>query len=309
MGGNVFAGKTSKIAREHITPTLSRYFEELSSIFPNKSDIFNERAFCTLGSVRKKDFSNDIDLGIDAAVLLGDNEIQEWGLEVSDVNNTFDTLKRRARTATDSDLRMKAFLKCLAEHINANAPILHCDEKKVTNGNLFGLYKQFDSDYADLGKGVQIDWMVGNIEWLKFSYYSAEYIPASNVKGLHRTQLLLSAFQVANLSFNHVNGVKDKETGIIVATEPSSALATLSDRLGFEIDESVAQHYYNLHNLLKQSLKKSDYQKLLAIYLKILDSTRADIPDDLQQYWIANKERLGLTGKFLPDNSTLKEHV
>jgi hypothetical protein len=40
-------------------------------------------------------------------------------------------------------------------------------------------------------------------------------------------------------------------------------------------------------------------------YLKILDSTRADIPDNLQQYWIDNKDKLGLKGKFLPDTSNL----
>ena len=43
-------------------------------------------------------------------------------------------------------------------------------------------------------------------------------------------------------------------------------------------------------------------------YLKILDSTRTDIPENLQQYWIDNQERLGLKGKFLPDVSNLIPH-
>jgi hypothetical protein len=41
----------------------------------------------------------------------------------------------------------------------------------------------------------------------------------------------------------------------------------------------------------------------------ILDRTRADIPEDLQAYWIDNQERLKLTGKFLPDNSKLKKYA
>jgi hypothetical protein len=42
--------------------------------------------------------------------------------------------------------------------------------------------------------------------------------------------------------------------------------------------------------------------------LKILDSTRADIPLNLQKYWIENQDRLGLKGKFLPDNSNLTKY-
>jgi hypothetical protein len=43
-------------------------------------------------------------------------------------------------------------------------------------------------------------------------------------------------------------------------------------------------------------------------YLRILDKTRADIPEDLQEYWIQNQDRLALTGKFLPDNSNLAQY-
>jgi hypothetical protein len=53
-------------------------------------------------------------------------------------------------------------------------------------------------------------------------------------------------------------------------------------------------------------MKPEDYNTLLNIYFKILDSTRADIPDDMQDEWRKRKDSLGLTGKFLPDNSALK---
>ena len=46
----------------------------------------------------------------------------------------------------------------------------------------------------------------------------------------------------------------------------------------------------------------------MKIYLKILESTRADIPGDLQEYWLAHKDEYGLTGKFLPDDSNLRKY-
>jgi hypothetical protein len=312
-GGNVFAGKTAPIKLADITPTLNAYFAELRMVFPNKAGIFNEEHFHAVGSVRKKEESGDIDLAVSADDLLdkqmSDESIAAWGIDPAAVAEEATALQKRARTSTPTQSRMKAFLKLLAVVINKKAPNLHCDEKKVTDGNLFGLYPQVTPQGEKLGIGVQIDWMVGNLKWLKFSYYSAAMPKGSNVKGLHRTQLILAAFQVANLSFNHVTGVKDKETGEVVSRDPDEALQILSDRLGFRITQEDAENYYKLHGLFKAKMRPEDYSRLLDIYFKILDSTRADIPDNLQDEWRDRKERLGLTGKFLPDNSKLKDAV
>jgi hypothetical protein len=309
-GGNVFAGKTTGIRREFIQPTLVAYFAELKHIFPNKAGIFNEQHFVPLGSVGKKDVSGDIDLGVSATDLLdktmSDESIAAWGVNPTSVQTEFEALQKRARTSTPEQLRMKAFLKQLTLYINKNAPSLYCDEKKVTDGNIFGLFPQLTDKGEHLGSGVQIDWMIGDLNWLKFSYHSAAYPEHSNVKGLHRTQLMLSAFQVANLSFNHVQGVKDKATGEIIARDPNDALAVLGQRLGFKITQADAEDYYKLHALLKSKMKPEEYSTLLNVYFKILDSTRADIPDDMQDEWRKRKDALGLTGKFLPDNSALK---
>ena len=256
--------------------------------------------------------AGDIDLGISASVLLdkemSDASIAEWGVDPAAVATEFELLKKRAKTATPSMLRMKAFLKLLTLYINSHAPNLYCDEKKVTDGNIFGLFPQIDPQGNGLGIGVQIDWMIGDLPWLKFSYHSAAYPKESNVKGLHRTQLMLSAFQVANLSFNHVNGVKDKETGEVVAHDPENALKILSERLGFNITEQDAEDYYRLHKLLKSKMTPDQYDHLLNVYFKILDSTRADIPDDMQKDWVRKQPELGLKGKFLPDTSALAKY-
>jgi len=313
MGGNVFADNASSIKREHITPTLTAYFAELSTLFPSKDYIFNTDHFIPLGSAGKKAVSGDIDLGVDIRDIFDLNDVygslEEWGLIAAEYEDEFIQLKKRARTSSDDQLRVKAFLKLLTQCINDHAEHIFCDEKKVTDGNIFTLFPQVDENNFGLGVGVQIDWMVGNIEWLKFSYYSAAYPEESNVKGLHRTQLMLSAFQLAGLSFAHVSGVKDKHTGEAVAVSPEGALHVLSARLGFTISRDDAENYYKLHQLLKENLISTDYNNLLAIYFKILDSTRVDIPDDLQLYWIARKDPLGLTGKFLPETSKLREYV
>lgn len=310
MGGNVFNNRASSIKRENIEPTLNNYFSELKTLFPKKSNIFNYWYFVKLGSVGKKSVSGDIDLGIDTINILdsdmSDASIAEWGIDPEAVRKEQESLASRARTSTAEMLRMKAFLKELTKHINQNSTLLHTDETKVSNGNIFGLFPQFDQTGAQTEYFVQIDWMIGNLDWLKFSYYSSAYPEESNVKGLHRTQLLLSAFQVAGLSFNHVTGIKDKETNEIIASDPVHALSILGERLGFEITNTDAEDYYKLHDLFLANMSADDYNRLLVVYFKILDSTRADIPDNLQEQWRIRKDQLGLTGKFLPDNSLLR---
>lgn len=312
-GGNVFAGKTAGIARENIKITLDKYFDELKNVFPKKADIFNTKKFIPLGSVGKKPISGDIDLGVDSSDILdkemSDQSIMSWGINPKDVAEQQEKLAARARTATPEELRLKAFLQLLALKINSSTKNLYVDEKKISAGNIFGLFPQYDSSTGKkLDMGVQIDWMIGNLDWLTFSYYSSAYPEGSNVKGLHRTQLMLSAFQVADLSFNHVRGVTDKSTGKVVATNPKDALNMLNRRLGTKLTKDKVENYYTLHDELKQSLSPENYDKMIDIYLKILDSTRADIPDNLQKEWVARQERLGLKGRFLPDNSALAKY-
>lgn len=311
MGGHVFADKASAIKREYINPTLNKYFQELKNLFPGKADIFNTQHFIPLGSVGKKAVSGDIDLGIDIKHIIDFNDVyksvEQWNLSAADYEDEFILLKKRARSATDDQLRVKALMKLISMYINDFTNVITCDETKVGPGNMFSLFPQYTEKGALTSEGVQIDWMAGDIEWLKFSYYSSAYPEDSNVKGLHRTQLMLSAFQVADLSFNHGAGVKDKHNGDMVAVTPAGALSVLSARLGFTITQEDAENYYTLHKLFKEKMTVVQYNRLISTYFKILDSTRVDIPDDLQYIWQCRKDELGLTGKFLPETSKLKE--
>jgi len=309
-GGNVFKGKTDRIKKEDIDPTLNSYFAELKRVFPKKSNIFSTEYFRPIGSVGKKDYSGDIDLAIDVSRFLdkdmSDESMKEWDIEPSFVDERFVKLRKRARTATDEQLRIKAFLQELSVRINEKSQNIYIDEKKIGPGTVFGLYPQLTPEGEDLDIGVQIDWMIGNIEWLEFSYYSNTY--AGVVKGLHRTQLMLSLFVNKGLSFNHTNGVKDKETGEVLATSPNEAIALLNTTYNFDITRATLEDYFKLHAFIKANISSEDYDSLIDIYLKILDKTRADIPEDLQKEWMLRKDNLGLTGKFLPDDSKLKQN-
>jgi hypothetical protein len=311
-GGNIFGDKTAKIKKEHIDSTLKFYFKEMSRLFPQKRSIFSMRKFKALGSVGKKAVSGDIDLAISTSDIVdkkfSDAAIKKWNLDPIAVQAEYAILTKRAKTAKPEALMMKAFLKELGKYINMNSAYIEVEEKKTTPGNMFGYTPQVDEKGKKLGVGVQIDWMVGNLKWLAFSYYSAALPEPTNVKGLHRTQLMLSAFQAVNLSFNHVDGVKDKDTGEIIATDPTAALDELSARLNLKLTQRTVENYYVLNKALRK-LPKAKYGEIVDIYLKILDRTRADIPDDLHQEWIDRKQKLNLTGKFLPDDSTLRKHI
>lgn len=304
-GGNIFDG-TDKIKREWIEPTLNEYYKELSRLFPKKKKVFTK--FVPVGSVGKKPYSGDIDLAIDASEFFNSpevnpKELSDWNISEKSFNLTYEKLKKRAKTASDSTLRWKAFLKELGEYINANSDDYLIENKKTNGGNMFGMFPQYNESGIKQDFGVQMDWMVGNLDWLKFSYYSDA--PMKNVKGLHRTQLMLAMFNIMGYTFDHVNGVKDKETKEVVANKSEDAMKLLGKLYGAKLDKKTLQNYDTLHKYLQKNASKKEYEEVLDVYLKIMDRTRADIPWDMQKYWKDNKNRLSLTGKFLPSDSEL----
>jgi len=315
MGGNVFGDKAKPISKEYIIPTLNAYFDELKRLFPRKEELFNYDNFIFLGSTGKKDFSGDIDLGIDLRIesKLNYDNLMEWNLKPSDTQKRFLLLKKRARTSTDEQLKQKAFLQELATYINKNSHYIKVDEKKIESGGFFTLCPQKTDDGDNYnGSFVQVDWIIGDLEWLKFSYYSSVYSNDSNIKGLHRTQLLLSILEYYGYSFSHTKYVKDKVFSKIY-TKPEEVLMLLTRITGYRFTEEIVSNYYSLIEIVERCIDPitplSPHNGVIDIYLKILDRTRCDIPIDLQNYWILNKERLELKGKFLPDNSNLKELI
>jgi len=297
MGGNIF-DRTAPIKKEHIEPTLEVFYQQLGSIFPNAKKHFT--TIQTLGSVGKKDYSGDIDLALSGSTF---KNIKDWGLEQQEVEDLFNKFKKRARSATDKQLIKRAVIVAIADHIEATNSDIKTDTKGSSSGALFLSFPQYDEEEQQLDQRVQIDLNVGDLDWLSFTYYSSTY--KGNVKGLHRTQLMLALFSNKQHTFSHNYGVKDKQSGEIVANSPNEAIELLSQLYQVDFTKQILQDYFKLFDFLRNNLQQSDLQDVLDIYIKILDRTRADIPEDLQKYWVDNQERLQLTGKFLPDDSKL----
>ena len=303
-GGNVF-GTTSSIKKEYIQPTLDKFIKELKRLYPKINFDFE-----TLGSVGKKDESGDIDLGFSINNFIttqGEPKLSEWGIDSKEFQSTYEAIRKKARTASELQSTIRAVLQLVAVNIENKSQLITTDSKAAGSGSIFCTFPQYDKSGKQVeDKTVQIDINVGSIDWLKFSYYSNTY--KDNVKGLHRTQLMVALFQAAGMTFSHGAGVKMKDTGETVATNPQEAIEALNKAYNINITSDVLNDYFELISYLKQNLHREKYNKILDIYLKILDSTRADIPTNIQKYWIENQDRLGLKGKFLPDDSSLTKY-
>ena len=305
-GGNIF-GDTSPIKKENIDPTLNVFITELSNIFPKKVASF--RKFETLGSVGKKPVSGDIDLAYDIENLMpnGKPDLVGWGIDPYEFRISVEKIQKRARTATLQQSQLKAMIEFIGSKINETSDNIQVDLKQSGSGSMFCKAIQYDITGDETNKTVQVDVNIGDAKWLRFSYYSATY--KGNVKGLHRTQLLVALFNHKGKMFKHAQGVLDRDTREIEAKTPEETLQLLNRLYGINLDQSTLDDYFKLMEVLRKNLAEDDLHSIYDIYLKILDSTRADIPEDLQQYWIENKERLGLKGKFLPDDSKLKQYI
>jgi hypothetical protein len=300
MGGNVF-DSTAPIKKEHIKPTLLEFFKQFKQIFPKAEPFFREMK--TLGSVGKKDYSGDIDLALAGSSF---DNVQDWGLDEKHVQDLFVGFKKRARTSSDDQLMKRAVIVAIAQKIAEADTEIIADVKGSSAGALFLLFPQYDENKEAVGQNVQIDVNVGDVDWLQFAYHSATY--SGNVKGLHRTQLLVSLFSQKGYTFSHNYGVKSKESQEVVANTPQQAIDLLNSTYSLDLDRDTIGDYFKLIEALEVGLSPQDLHAVYDTYLKILDSTRADIPEDLQSYWIDNQERLGLKGRFLPDNSNLTQY-
>ena len=317
-GGNVFKGESvDSIPLAFIEPTLNEYYEELSRLFPQHSSKFAD--FTPLGSVGKKAKSGDIDLAVDVEELfpqskVTDEVLQSWNLNPADWKATYEKMVKRARTAKPSEVELRAFLYEIARYIGENSQIIKTDLKKVRPGQMFSLFPQISDSGEQKDVGVQIDWMMGNRNWLKFSYFSPAPTESQPLlKGLHRTQLLLAMFLAKGHSFKHVGGVFDRKTGEKVAHSPAEAMRLLGKLYGTNVSPEVFNTFEGALEWLMSNTSEQDRNAALDAYLTILDRTKGNketlpsgednrcgyIPQELEDYWVQNWQRLGLKGNFL----------
>ena len=279
MGGNIFKEYARPIVRENIKPTISKYIEYLGNIFPNKSQVFEN--FQTVGSAGAKDISGDIDLAIDLSCffegdLFNKEELGDYKIDFLEWDKLYKKFDSRARTATTHMCKLRAFMTLMAKAINADNTI-YVAEKRTLAGNMFTMFSQYDA-YGRRDHRVQIDWMVGNLPWLKFAYHSEE---TGQLKGLHRTQLLVAMLSSKGYTFSHVNGIKEKGSDEFIVTTPKGAVDLISELYGnISLDET--DNYNNLYCFLKFNATPEEYKKAINIYINILTVSRARIPMNIR---------------------------
>lgn len=272
MGGNIFKNKAISIPKHRIEPTIKAYKEFLGQIFPMKEHSLT--FFKPVGSAGKKDVSGDLDLAIDSTHIVRaftSTEIEKWGIDWDDWNSLYTKLHKRSRTATYEMIKMRALLTLISEKLSENLDV----GERVTPGNIFTCFPQYDND-GPTEDFVQIDWMVGDINWLEWSYYSDN---ERNLKGLHRTQFLVALFSEIGYTFNHFCGIKEKKTKEWTITSPEDALQLLSEHYG-DIRHSQTQTFAQLHSWLLRT-DSSAYFKVVSRYRDILIRQKEKIPNVL----------------------------
>jgi hypothetical protein len=349
-GGHLFG--SDPIEQKNLEPTAEAYFAELRRLFPRKADVFTYNQQNLLGSAFKKDTpSGDIDVAFAATEFYKGN-ITDWNLSPAVVKAKTEELLKRAinykkavKAGDKKAIEYHMFLKqqeatniLISMYINAHSELITTKPEEAKPTMIMTAVPQFGSDGNPVLRPpdglplmAQVDINIGNLDWLRFSSFSADYrrnvanmsaelksvygdfdkLPyKSEIKGAHRTQLILSMFEYLGLSFSHQEGVKDKATGKVLAFNADDAVKILNDRLKLNgaLTREIIDNYHLLHKFLREKLPEATYKAIIDIFLKQrLESQRLDIPADLVDYWKQNKERLGLTGKFNPNVQNLAE--
>ena len=273
MGGNIFKNIATSIPRERIEPTIEAYTKALGEIFPMKAHSLS--FFKPVGSAGKKLISGDLDLAIDWTHIVRSftsSEIGKWGIEWDDWNDLYTKIHKRARTATYQMSKMRSLLTIISGKLAENNIDVN---DRVTAGNIFTCFEQHD-DNGPTGEFVQIDWMVGDIDWLQWSYYSHG---EQGLKGLHRTQFLVALFSEIGYTFSHFSGIKEKKTSEWTITSPEDALQLLSEHYGM-VTHSQTQTFAQLHSWLLKS-KASLYSAVVTRYKEILRVQKESVPNVL----------------------------
>jgi len=273
MGGNIFKNIATAIPRDRVEPTIKAYIKTLAEIFPMKAHSLS--FFEPVGSAGKKEISGDLDMAIDATHIsrsFTSTELQKWGIEWDDWNNLYTKIHKRARTATYQMSKMRALLTIISGKLAENNMQVN---DRVTAGNIFTCFEQYDVN-GPTGDYVQIDWMVGDIDWLRWSYYSHG---EKDLKGLHRTQFLVALFSEIGYTFSHFSGIKEKKTSEWTITTSEDALQLLSEHYGM-VTHSQTQTFAQLHSWLL-NCDSGSYFKVVNRYKEILRVQKQNIPNVL----------------------------
>lgn len=289
-GGNVFKNteySTENIPLENIQPTINRFAEDLSKLFPSKSsafkDITNKNSW--LGSTGKKAESGDVDLAfsIDNFFINGNPDVKGWGINEDEFNTLYEKNRKRARTATDEQVQVKTLVELIVKKINSSNSNLFSSDKASGAGSIHFSYPQFTPNGKKLDTFSQFDLDIGNIDWLKFRFNSE--LPKDNpqIKGLHRGQLMLAMFAITGYTYKSGKGFIRKDTRETIADTPQQAMEVFNDEYkpSKPLTLEIINDYSKLMDYIKNSLKSEDKNNIIDMFKRALERADAYVPDNI----------------------------
>ena len=289
-GGNVFKNTeydTQNIPLDNIQPTVNKFAEDLSKLFPAKSlafkNITNKNSW--LGSTGKKPESGDVDLAfpIEHFFLNGEPDIKGWRISEDEFNALYGKNRKRARTATDEQIQVKSMVELIVQKINSSGTDLFSSDKASGAGSIHFSFPQYTPSGEKLNSFSQFDLDIGDIDWLKFRFNSV--LPKDNpqIKGLHRGQLMLAMFSTTGYTFKSGKGFIRKDNREIVAKKPQGAMEVFNSEYNppNPLTLEILGDYGKLVNYIKDNFKPEDKNSTLDMFKRALERADAYVPDNI----------------------------
>jgi hypothetical protein len=289
-GGNVFKNTeydTENILLANIEPTIKKFVEDLSKIFPNKKSTFAGLADKNnwLGSTGNKPQSGDVDIAYSSEHFFKDGQAdtEGWGIDSNEYSQLYEKNKKAARSATDDQIQLKSLIQLIVKKTNSAGGDLFTSDKASGAGSIHFSYPQYSSTGESLGSRAQLDIDIGDMDWLKFRFNSELPKDDPNIKGLHRGQLMLAMFAALGYTFKSGRGFIRKETGETIANKPQEALEVFNQEYGPKqpLKLEIINNYDKLMSYIKSNLKPEDQEKTLTLFKEALRRADAYIPNNI----------------------------
>jgi hypothetical protein len=289
-GGNIFKNTefdTDDISLNNIAPTIKKFVEDLSKIFPNKKSTFAGLADKSnwLGSTGNKPQSGDVDIAYSSEHFFKDGQADTkgWGIDSNEYSQLYEKNKKAARSATDDQIQLKSLIQLIVKKINSAGGDLFASDKASNAGSIHFSYPQYSSTGELLSSRAQLDIDIGDMDWLKFRFNSELPKDDPNIKGLHRGQLMLAMFAATGYTFKSGKGFIRKETGETIADKPQGALEifNIEYKPKSPLTLDIINNYDKLMNYIKNNLKPEDKDKTLNMFKEALRRAGAYVPNNI----------------------------
>lgn len=268
-GGNVFQDdeyRTADIDKKNIAPTIKKFVEDFSKIFPNKADTFKELTDKNnwLGSTtRTTGKAGDIDLAYSGEHLFTTSksepvaDVKGWGVnptEFDELYQKYQKYKKSSSKATDQSskatdeaiqtraIQTRALLDCIILKANEEQDVIHGSNKATNGGTLHFSYPQYDENGVMIqqddknGKKralrVQLDINTGDVDWLRFRYNS-ELPSVEGVDSAVEDYYKKGIKDLEQLSADYKIDIEDLKKGLIKGAHRGQLMLALFAATGY----------------------------------------------------------------------------